>query len=93
MLLLLLLFYKQGGKQMMGRYSMGIGLGLFWWLYSRQAILSHSSSYTGQNNNRTHGGRIRLVVSMRKKKTHSHSVYAHVSILQQKFLILEIKPM
>lgn len=38
MLLLPLLFYKQGGKQMMRRYSMGIGLGLFWWLYPRQAI-------------------------------------------------------
>lgn len=66
LLLLLLLFYKQGAKQAMGRHSMGIGLGLFCWLYSRRAILSHSSSYTGQKNNRTHRGRITLVVSIQK---------------------------
>lgn len=71
-LMLLLLFYKQGGKQVMGRHSMGIGLGLFCWLYSRWAILNHSSSYTGQNSNRTHRGRIKVVVSI-QKKTPKHS--------------------
>lgn len=92
MLLLLLLFYKQGGKQVTGRHSMGIGLGLFCWLYSRGPSLSHSSNCTGQNNNRIHRGRIKLVVSIQKNPIHTVSMLMS-QFFNGKFLILEIKPM
>lgn len=71
----------------MGRYSMGIGLGLFCWPYSREQSSVTPAVTLDKTITELTGAA--SVWCQYKENKHSHGVYAHVSILKQ--LILDFR--